>query len=163
MTVLFNILAAVLLVVAAALSFRQAGLQTTPAAPEAAIVAAATRAGLVEAGSQPTSADMRLLSFTAHGCPAPLDIVFLPSLTHNLSTARRLAAAHRGPSLVVYDGMPIDGLSFADVFWPWLRRKLAIAVTFAPRDNWSSALILLLMPPHCPTPPIDWATLGRQS
>lgn len=163
MTRLFNILAATLLIAAISLSIGRSNAGTTPAAPEATIVAAATRAGLVQTDSHPMAGGELLLSFAQRGCPAPVDIVYLPSVTHLLPPARQLAAAHVGPSLVIYDGKVVKGLSFGDIFWPWLQRKLVLAATLAPRDGWSSVLILLLMPQHCPPPPIDWTALSRQS
>jgi hypothetical protein len=163
MTRLFNILAAALLTAAVVLSFVRPNAQPMPAAPEAAIVAVATRAGLVHTWSRRIGDGAELISFSQHGCTAPVYILYLPSVTHFLPVARQLAAGHAGPLQVVYDGKPVKGLSFGDIFWPWLRRKLIIAVTFAPRDKWSSVLTLVLMPLNCPRPLIDWAALSRPS
>jgi len=163
MTRLFNVLAATLLAAAVWLSIGRSNAGTVPAAPEAEIVAAAARAGMVQTYSRPMAGGELFLSFAQRDCSGPVDIVYLPSVAHVLPRAWQLAATHVGPSLAIYDGKALKGLSFSDIFWPWLRRKLVMTATLAPRDGWSSVLILLLLPRDCPPPPIDWTALSRRS
>ena len=159
MTALFNILAATVLVAAVLLLFDHSPAPAATAAP--AIVRAATRAGLVHTGTRTIDGSVQVLSFKQNGCAAPVDILYLPSVTHILPPSRQLIAARARSALVIYDGSVVEDFSFRGVFWRWLRRKLVMAATLAERDPWSSSLIVVLVPPDCPPPPVDWAQFGR--
>ena len=160
MTRLFNIGAAALLIGAIWFSFGRSPLLTTPAAAQAALVAAATKAGLIYDREQTIVGGERLLLFKQRGCAALVGVLYLPSVTHISSYARQAIAASGHSSLVVYDGAVVAGISFRDVAWPWLGRKLAMTVGLAPRDPWSSTLIVALIPDNCLPPAIDWRQFG---
>ena len=158
MSLVFNVCAALLLVVAAWLTIGRPPAQPG-VAPQAALIAAFTHADLVLSGEKAIASSERLFSFTASGCAEPIRVLYLGSIIRVSDMARRLAAARNHSAQVVYDGRVVDGLGFNDLFWRWLWRKLVMTVTLEERNPWSSSVTVLLVPIGCRAPAVDWAAL----
>lgn len=145
------------------LAFGRAPVLMAPISPETALIAAVTRTGLIHIGSKPVAIGEQLLTFEQENCPAPVGVLYLASISRLSPAARQLIDAPGHSTQVIYDGSVVDGLSFGDIFWRWLWRKVVMAVTFEPRNPWTTSLIVVLAPANCTIPPVDWTQVSRRS
>ncbi|MDT3378353.1 hypothetical protein ACETRX_15510 [Labrys portucalensis] len=157
MTRLFHLLAAALVVCSLGLAIRQARLPPQPA-PETQIALAFAKAGYSLSAQRKTPLGPEF-SFARPDCTTPTRAVLTQTIHRD---ATRILADMSGADeelTTVYGGAAVPSLHLRDLAWPWLQRKLGVALGLSRSSAWDSIGLAVFSPHRCRSDKPDWSAL----